>query len=434
MFLIYTHKLTNRITYILDFILEQNLGIKYRITTQRSDFIDYRGPKINYSLEPFEHCINIQPVLLLFQEDITPQHIETKRYQGTEILFVTDKGDLPFDIFAASFYLLSRYEEYGSSRLDRFGRFDPRNSIAWQKGFLTEPVVNIWIEWFSTLIKEKYSDLSIKSHRYRFVPTIDIDNAYAFKNKGIIRQVGGLAKSLLKPDIREFVKRLKVYFGKITDPFDTYGFIEQINERYNISPLYFFLLANYGGYDCAVPFDNKEFQELVLNIAQKHKVGIHPSFSSFFDFSVLESEISTLAEMISKDVEYSRFHFVKFSLPDSYVNLINCNIFHDFSMGYPSRIGFRSGYAGSFNFFNLKTNQSTKLELHPFNVMDASLNLYMKLSPDEAVVQVRQLIDKVKQVKGTFSLLWHNESLSGIGVWHGWKTVYEQIVRYAVER
>ena len=433
MLLVYSHKITNRLTYILDFVIVQNFGLDYRLTTLRDEFINFEGARLNYSYEPIPNTVHIQPTLLLSQEDIIPQLIEVKEHLGKAVIFYTDKGDLPFDIFAASFYLISRYEEYLVSKLDRFGRYDPRNSIAWKKSFLLEPIVNIWIGWLRTMLQKAFPDLPINEPTYKFLPTIDVDNAYAYSNKGLIRQVGGLARSLVQADFTDFTRRLKVYCGRIGDPFDTYDTLYQIHYRYNLSPVYFFLLANYGGLDKAVPIHNKDFQELILMHSQKHKVGIHPSFSSFFDFSILKNEIATLAELLSQDIKNSRFHFVKFALPDSYENLNKLEITDDYSMGYPSRIGFRSGYAGEYLFFNLQTNRATSLVIHPFQVMDAALNLYMKLSPDEAVFQTRQLIDKTKEVKGTFSLLWHNESLCNYGEWQGWAQVYEQIVRYAVE-
>ncbi|MGI6478171.1 MAG: polysaccharide deacetylase family protein [Salinivirgaceae bacterium] len=433
MFLIYTHKITNRLDFILDFVFAKNFGLDYRITTLREEFCSYDGPKLNYSLETFDDIINIQPKLLLSQEDITPQHIDVEEHNGIVILFPVERGALPFDIFAASFYLITRYEEYIKSKVDRFGRFDPRSSIAWQKGFLTEPVVNIWISWLKDIISKTYPELTLAEPKYKFVATIDIDNAYAYINKGFFRQTGGLVRSLFKADFKGFSNRLKVFFGSQKDPYDTYDILDKIHEKYELTPYYFFLLANYGGYDKSVPYNNKEFQELIQDRAQNHIVGIHPSFSSFVDFSVLQHEVSVLSEIIGKDVENSRFHFVKFSLPGSYENLLNLNIYNDFSMGYPSRIGFRTGYAGDVNFFNLKTNKVTPLVVHPFHVMDAALNLYMKLSPDEAVTQARNLINKVKEVNGTFTLLWHNESLCGCGQWQGWESVYEQIVRHAIE-
>ena len=54
---------------------------------------------------------------------------------------------------------------------------------------------------------------------------------------------------------------------------------------------------------------------------------------------------------------------------------------------------------------------------------------YLRLNPDEAIEKIREIMDKVKKVNGTFISLWHNESLSDKGVWQGWRKVFEEVVR-----
>jgi len=431
MLLVYSHKITNRIKYIFDFVFKQNYGIDYEITTNRDEFIIYNGPRLNYSFEPISDVIHIQPSILLNQDNVQQQHIEITRYNNTAIFFSTNSGDLPFDIFSASFYLITRYEEYLKNRLDRFGRYSYLNSLAFQKGFLNEPVVNIWIGWLRDIIKQRYPQLKISESVYSFQPTIDVDNAYAYINKGFLRQTVGIVKSLIKDRV-EFFRRIKVYWGKQNDPYNTYDYLNEINVRYNISPVYFFLLADYGGYDRGLSVNNAMFRNLIIRHAKRYTIGIHPSFMSNVYNSVFENELSSLSNIIGKDIFNSRFHYIKFILPDSYEKLIAANIVNDYSMGYPSKTGFRCGYAGDYLFFNLLNNQKTTLTIRPFQVMDTGLNRYMKLSPEEAIVQTQQIIDKIKTVNGKFTLLWHNESLCNIGVWKGWGNVYEQIVKYAV--
>ena len=76
----------------------------------------------------------------------------------------------------------------------------------------------------------------------------------------------------------------------------------------------------------------------------------------------------------------------------------------------------------------------TKLRIHPFAVMDGTLKDYMKLSPADAIDQIRQLVDEVKTVNGTFISLWHNESLSNQQRWTGWLRVYEELLEMATEQ
>ena len=66
--------------------------------------------------------------------------------------------------------------------------------------------------------------------------------------------------------------------------------------------------------------------------------------------------------------------------------------------------------------------------------MDVTLHEYLKLSVDEAVEKIRDIITKVKEVKGTFISLWHNESLSDHGYWKGWEPVYKKMLEIIFER
>ena len=63
--------------------------------------------------------------------------------------------------------------------------------------------------------------------------------------------------------------------------------------------------------------------------------------------------------------------------------------------------------------------------------MDGTLRDYMEVEATDAVKFIKSLIDEVKAVNGTFVSLWHNESLSDLNRWKGWRKVYEEMVREA---
>ena len=84
---------------------------------------------------------------LLFENKITEQSIECFEVNGNKAFFKTE-GDFPFDIFAASFYLFSRYEEYLPHQKDMYGRYAHENSLAFKESFLDQPLINIWLQTF----------------------------------------------------------------------------------------------------------------------------------------------------------------------------------------------------------------------------------------------------------------------------------------------
>ena len=69
------------------------------------------------------------------------------------------------------------------------------------------------------------------------------------------------------------------------------------------------------------------------------------------------------------------------------------------------------------------------ITVHPFAISDDILKFNLKLEPVDVVDNVAQIIDEVKQVNGTLISLWHNDTFSNIGVWKGWKNVYEDMVK-----
>ena len=109
--LIYSHTVTPRLHYITRFILGEITDIPFQITTDIKEYTDFIGVKINYSHQQIDQTeIWIKPAELLFEKNINEQTITCESKNGYKIFYSTG-GDLGFDIFAASFYLISRYEE-----------------------------------------------------------------------------------------------------------------------------------------------------------------------------------------------------------------------------------------------------------------------------------------------------------------------------------
>lgn len=436
MITIYAHKASRRLEYTLNFVLKAYFGLDYEITSDSRKFAEAHGFKINYSMDDFDgklkkSSLHIFPALLLFQEDLTEHQIAVKEWDGIKIFYPVTKGDLPFDIFAAIFFMISRYEEYLYAKRDRFDRYDPRNSVAWKYGFLYEPIVNIWLNKLGGILSSYFPDIQLKKQQYTFQPTIDIDNAWAYLHKGFFRTAGGLALNMFRNGFVNIDKRLQVLLHMKKDPFDTYSTIDAIHQKYDVKPHMFFLLANYGGNDKSISAMNNHYRNLIKRYLEIADVGIHASFSSNNNVNQLTDEIELLVDIIEREVLSNRFHFIKIKMPESYENLIKNGIMHDYSMGYASRLGFRAGFAGQFNLFNLRTNSVTPLRIHTFQLMDATLNFYYKLTPEQAFEKSVAIIDKVKSVNGELTTVWHNEALSGMNPWKGWDELYEKVVAYA---
>ena len=427
MILIYTEKLNPRIEYIFRLIFNIILGKQVAFTTKTNKFITTTQPKLNYSYEKFGDEIYIKPHRLLYCKALIQPDIQPVWHEGEKYFFESSSDSvLPFDPFAAAFYLVTRYEEYLNFEKDKYKRYPAKESLLQKHNLLKKPVVNIWARLLATKINERYPEIEFPKPEFKFLPTVDIDNAWAYAHKGFLRTTGAMARSFLKGDFSELRKRLSIWVGKEKDPYDTYEYIDQVFKGHEENVIFFFLLGNYKRYDKNISWENKNYKDLIRSIASRYQVGIHPSYSSSKKKNKLlvATEVRRLQQIVGKEIGKSRQHFLRLRIPRAYRNLIRNGIKEDFSMGYPSHTGFRAGICTPYPFYDLKKESATSLTVVPFQVMDVSLNVYMKLSPEEAIKEIESLMQEVKNVGGTFSYIWHNETLNEQGGWKGYRDVF----------
>jgi hypothetical protein len=140
--LLYSDQISNRYLYILDFFSAE-IGIPILHTTDRTLFDSEHGPRINYSKERLTDTeLFIEAAGLLFESTIKPQAPVCFNAGKHIAFFKSNKGDFPFDPFAASFYLLSRYEEYLPHTKNAYGCYAHENSLAFDN-FLQIPLVGV---------------------------------------------------------------------------------------------------------------------------------------------------------------------------------------------------------------------------------------------------------------------------------------------------
>lgn len=432
--LILVPKITNRLQYTFELLFKEELGITYELTTDKDTFISYDGAKFQYGeSQLIEESLFQKSTNILFERDITDQNIKICNYKESKAIYpvFNESSIFPFDIFAASFYIISRYEEYLPHVCDNHNRFQPQDSILYKMDVLQKPIINIWAQDLGNIITTHFPNIQLKKKSFRFIPTYDIDAAWAYKNKGLFRTASAFFRDLLHLDFNEIKLRWNVLTNKRMDPFDTFNYQIELQKELKLNPLYFILCGDYATNDKNISILNTNFQNLIKRIGDYALVGIHPSYSSYLKKEVIKKEVTRLSNVLNREITMSRQHFLRLYLPQSYQILIELDILNDYSMGYASQAGFRAGYADTFAFFDLENDTKTKLKIHPFALMDGTMRDYLQLDTQESFEKAKNLIQEVKNVNGTFILLWHNETLSGEKRWEGWITLYRKILDYA---
>lgn len=410
--LLFTHQPTNRLAYIVKTLF----GEQFIITTDAVAFENADAIKINYSNHSFQcACLTIAPHTLLFEKNIQPQRIGIDEKWDLPVFFTNDSV-LGFDVLAAAFYLISRYEEYLPYNSDVYGRYPATESLAYHSGFLQMPLVDYWLLQVEKLLQAYFPLYQLPKNNYAFIPTFDIDRILKYVDRGILNNLKTFFKLILQQNFQEFSEMMKVVSGQQRDPFDVFELLISLCNNQKIAPVFFILLSNRNH-----PLDNniaahkKSMQFIIQQIQQYFTTGIHLSVESSManNTNIAMKELQQLAAFNpKKSIHNNRFHYLHFQLPNSYEQLLQLNIKADFSMGYSTVNGFRAAYAKPFQWYQLNQETETDLTVYPFCWMDTACIFHQKLSVEAAYQQLTDFDTRIKKVNGNCIPVWHNDCLS----------------------
>ena len=269
--LIYSPEYSTRLQYVLEEIFRYRFQLEYELCHDISFFKAASGAKLNYSpLALSEKEVWIPSSRFLFQSGIKGPLPDVHWEDETPAMFAVEsaqKKQWPFDLFALVFFSLSRYEEYLPVKRDEFGRFPASESLAVKEGFQKIPVLDIWIARLREDLQTHFPDLPIPKPKFSFLPTIDVDQAWAFLHKPLWRQLGGALQELFQGRFPRFRHRWSVWTKKEADPFDTFPLLIQAHKELSLNPVFFFLLANPGKFDNNISHTNPALRALIQNIA-----------------------------------------------------------------------------------------------------------------------------------------------------------------------
>ncbi|MEM8847093.1 MAG: polysaccharide deacetylase family protein [Bacteroidota bacterium] len=427
MLLIYSHKITNRLTYVTKQIFGGILGVETKLTTKVEDFIKHSGPKITYTKQALQNEFFIRSNDLLFEQGINDLDIRVSDWEGIPCFFATDENSaIPYDVFSASFFLLSRYEEYLPHVKDSVGRYPAKESLAYKNKFLELPVVDLWAHKLFLRLKARFPDMQSKKREYNFTSIVNVTASHCYAHRGLVRTLGGYLLDLSKLGFRRVVRRTMVLMRLSKDPFDNFDKLVQIHKKYKAKSMFFFQFAEYSAHDKNISPHNNTFRYLIKSIADYSVVSLSTSFLSSTDKVVLKEEKKGLGGLIHRPLKYARLRYNRVNVPITYRTLIEAEFTNDFSMGYTHQIGFRAGTCSPFYFYDISLESKQPLRIHPFAMHDYAL-LNLK-KPNEVFDKMDTIFRNVREVKGSFITIFSNELL---GSKHKipWISLYESLLK-----
>lgn len=414
-----------RLAYIADYVLGTLLGLEVIVTASEAEYRSFDGIRINYSPTALvEREVHICPQGLLSETGVREQPLGTFFTHGSPaIMGVLPGYDLPFDPLAASFFVLTRYEEYLPYAPDDHGRFPAHQAWAWRSGCLAQPIVWQWALALAQAIQQHYPAWTHRPPGYGWLPTYDVDIPWAYLHRGL-RGWARAGLDLLQGNVTQVRQRLAVHLGRAADPYYTFAALEQLHRDTHTRPRIFWLLADASRQDVNPPHQLPAYRQLVQAASAWSDFGIHPGYYAYLDAAAIRQHKGRLEAILDAPVTHSRQHFLRMHLPTTYRALLDAGIRHDYTMGFAEAAGYRAGATEPFRWYDLATEQLTDLWVHPFVAMDVTLQQYMALPPADAADQLATFQTYCRQQGLAFSTLWHNSSFSDTHGWAGWWPVY----------
>ncbi|WP_334113710.1 polysaccharide deacetylase family protein [Paucihalobacter sp.] len=427
MLLVYTHKITPRLTYVFKHIVKRILGIPVEFTTTIEAFIAHNGLKLSYTKQPLSNELFIRSNELLFEVGFSDVEINVQKWDDTVGFFVTsERSHLPYDIFAASFYLISRYEEYLPHVKDDYGRYSATESLAFKNNFLNQPVVDIWAYKFKSILHVRFPEFEFPSQTFKVIPLIDVPMAYLFKNKGMIRTIGGVLNDVYKLNFKQLSRRIMVMLKIKRDNYDTFDTLKELQKQTEISFLFLFLIGKFSSYDKNISINKSEFRSLIKSVGDYSRIGLKFSFASIDHLEIMKEEKNKFNMVTNRKTNVSRNSYSKVNLPQAYRNLLELDIEEDYTMGYVNYLGFRAGTCTPFYFYDLDYEIETPLKIYGYHCNDYALLKHKSLL--DKTETLNKLITSIKNVNGTFISVFHNYTFSDDLRWDGFESLFKIIL------
>ncbi|MEC7616716.1 MAG: hypothetical protein VYD39_00690 [Bacteroidota bacterium] len=397
MILIYTHQLNARVCYVFTHFFETYTDNTIEITDVLETFIAHNGPKFSYTNQKLSNEFFVHANPMLFEQGVREQEIKISRWQTTPVFFpCNEQSAIPYDIFAASFYMLSRYEEHIPHLKDDMNRFSTSGSLASAAKFANKPVVDMWAQQFLAYFKGEFPELMIKPPTLNLQTILEVPVAYAYKSKSVLRTFFETGIDFFNLRFVEIFERFAVRLSFRPDPYDVYKSWIALHQKFNVPTKVMFMFARPSANDRNISIFKHRFINRIKDVADHVPTSLLASYQSTEQPDLLQIEVNRLSEIIHHPLKDIRQHLVRLRFPTTYDHFANLGFAHDYSLQFVDFLGYRAGTGFPFRFYNLSKEQRSNLFIHP--VVAHETILRNQRSPRKA----RRLLEQCKSFNNEY--------------------------------
>jgi len=406
--------------FIIDFIFGDYLGLEYYITVDELN-IDYsillgeselliRDCFFNNYLQPLSYLKKgaIPEKVHYVKNEFTTEN-DIPVIFGSDTISVNNKRIIcGIDIFASSFFMLTRWEEYLIEGRDEHDRFKGSESLAFKSGFLHRPIVNEYVEMLWKMMLKSGFDCARQQRDFELVLTHDVDELEFPKSYRIL--AGDLIK---RKSVRLLWKHFIYMF--ISNPYDTFDILMSASESLGIKSRFYFMSSDKNQLPPEHRYDlnSKLFKSKIRDIKKRgHIIGFHPGYYSYKNDIRWSNEKKILEEAVDEEIIEGRQHFLLLDIPYTFLLWERNNMRLDSTLGYYDKEGFRCGTGDSFKIYNFIDQRTLSLKERPLIIMDGTLYDYQKYSLEKSLTILENYLQLGRKYKTPITLLFHNNGFN----------------------
>ncbi len=400
--LIYVPKLTPRINYTFRQVCKRILGFNINFTTKIETFIAFKGVKFSYANQRLGNEIFIQAHGLLNEQGVNDLEITVSEWNNEPYFFKTSpQSDIPYDIFAASFFLLTRYEEYLPHVKNEIGDFPATESLAFKNDFLHKPIINIWVKQFAKILEDKFENIDFKYKQPKVKISIGVERAFKYRRHGVSRSIAGFLSDFFRFRLKDIYIRIKTWIKPKFDPYDVYDDLIDFKREADIDMMFMFQLGDYSIYTKNINHRKRIYKRLIKSMGDHCEIGLMPSHEAIQTFHVLQKEIKRFEQIANHELYSILIKDHALNFPDFYVGLDKTALVKDFSMGYYNHVGYRAGTNSTFLFYDLNLEQASPIEINPYFCSSKALQ-------NTEIDKIKEIVNKYKTLNLSYNLLFDN--------------------------
>lgn len=320
------------------------------------------------------------------------------------------------DLFASTFFMLTRWEERLPGDRDDHDRLPTESHLSVRYGFSDRAVVNEWAEFLGGLLRVAGHEFPVKKNRSELVLSHDLDRIYGGP---WLRSV----RTCLKPMQPRRIAVDHFYRLRRIDFRNTIRAMLDRSEAGGIRARLYVIAGGENEKEGYYSLDEPRVLDLLTEVRSRgHIIGFHPSYWTYRDEGRWNAERDRLESAIGDSVREGRQHYLRFDPKRTWRIWERAGMDMDSTMGFADRVGFRCGTGDPYPLYDIEERTPKSLLEQPLLLMDSAL---LKVDdPEQALDRLRNTCFRHGM---TCTMLFHNHLLDPVP-WNHMQRIWSDLI------